>query len=187
MRLNNKGYMLVEIIISFTIAMGIAFYLMNLTFKFKNVNEDIYQSILYLKEKELITKNIMYDLEKGNITYEFQNMEYKHFEIIEVDITNLKSPEEILNNIDLKDDIYRIVLNGERNVDIEKIKEILKATEKNICEIRDYTHTSYDFEKIATEQNLKGFFTKKMLDEIKEKPEQKEEILKAIEITYQLL
>lgn len=114
-------------------------------------------------------------------------MEYKHFEIIEIDITNLKSPEEILNNIDLKEDIYRIVLNGERNVDVEKIKEILKSTEKNICEIKDLTHISYDFEKIATEQNLKGFFTKKMLKEIKEKPEQKEEILKAIEITYQLL
>ena len=59
--------------------------------------------------------------------------------------------------------------------------------QKNICEIRDLTHISYDFEKIANEQNLKGFFTRKMLEEMKENPEQKEEILKAIEITYQML
>lgn len=114
-------------------------------------------------------------------------MEHKHFEIIEIDITDLNSPEEILNHVELSENIYRIILKGERNVDIEKIKEILKSTEKNICEIRDLTHISYDFEKIAGEQNLKGFFTRKMLDEIKEKPEQKEEIMKAIEITYQLL
>ena len=78
-------------------------------------------------------------------------------------------------------------MSGNAHFLLEKIKEILKSTEKNICEIRDLTHISYDFEKIAGEQNLKGFFTRKMLDEIKEKPEQKEEIMKAIEITYQLL
>ena len=104
-------------------------------------------------------------------------MEYKHFEILEVDITNFKSPEEILNSVNLSDDIYRIVLKGERNVEVEKIKEILNAECKNICEIRDLTHLSYDFEKIAKEQNLKGFFTKKMLEELREKPEQKEEII----------
>ena len=127
------------------------------------------------------------NLEKNNITYEFQNMEYRHFKILEIDITEFKAPEEILNHIDFSDDIYRIVLKGERNIEIEKIKEILNAESKNICEIRDFTHISYDFEKIAKEQNLKGFFTKKMLDKLKENPEQKEEILKAIEMTYQLL
>lgn len=114
-------------------------------------------------------------------------MEYKHFNILEIDITKLKAPEEILNVVELSDDIYRIILKGERNVEVEKIKEILKEEKKNICEIKDLTHISYDFEQIAKEQNLKGYFTKKMLAELKEKPEQEEEILKAIEITYQLL
>ena len=41
MKLNKKGYMLVEIVIAFGIAMAIAYYLMNLTYKFKNTNEDI--------------------------------------------------------------------------------------------------------------------------------------------------
>lgn len=67
MKLNKKGYMLVEIIISFTIAMGIAYYLMNLTYKFKNVVEDIYQDTLYMKDKENITKNIMNDLDNKTI------------------------------------------------------------------------------------------------------------------------
>ena len=58
-------------------------------------------------------------------------MEYRHFEIIEVDISNFKSPDEILNHISLKDNIYRIVLSGERNVDTDKIIETLNNTEKN--------------------------------------------------------
>lgn len=127
------------------------------------------------------------ELKKNDIKYEFKNMEYRHFEIIEVDISNFKSPEEILNHISLKDDIYRIVLIGEKSVDTDKIVEILNGTEKNICEVRDLTHISYDFDSLVKEKNLKGIFTKKMLEEINENPERKEEILKAIEITYNVL
>ena len=127
------------------------------------------------------------DLKKNDIEYRFENMEYRHFEIIEVDISNFKSPDEILNHISLKDNIYRIVLSGERNVDTDKIIETLNNTEKNICEIRDLTHISYDFDSITKEKNLEGIFTKKMLEEIEKNPERKEEILKAIEITYNVL
>lgn len=127
------------------------------------------------------------DLKKNDIEYRFENMEYRHFEIIEVDISNFKSPDEILNHISLKDNIYRIVLSGERTVDTDKIIETLNNTEKNICEIRDLTHISYDFDSITKEKNLKGIFTKKMLEEIEKNPERKEEILKAIEITYNVL
>ena len=127
------------------------------------------------------------NLEKESITYEFKNMEYRHFKILEIDVSNFKAPEEILNHVDFKDNIYRVVLKGERNIETEKIKEILFAEGKNICEIRDLKHVYYDFESISKMQNLKGFFTKKMLKELSENPEQKEEIIKAIEMTYQVL
>lgn len=178
-----------------------------LDLKQKDLEKFDYVALGHIHEKKIDSSNIIYpgslvsigfdelgehgiiigNLEKDNITYEFKNMEYKHFQILEVDISEFKSPEEILSNIELGEDIYRIVLSGERNVDVEKIKEILKSTEKNICEIRDLTHMAYELEKISKEQNLKGFFTRKMLDEMKENPEQKEEIMKAIEITYQML
>lgn len=64
MKLNRKGYMLVEIIVAAVLATSIAFYLLNLTYKFKNNNEDIYHSYSYMKDKILITKNIMSDFEK---------------------------------------------------------------------------------------------------------------------------
>ncbi len=64
MKLNKKGYMLVELVLSSVLAMSIAFYLLNLTYQFKNKNEDIYESITYSSDKALITKNIMNDLDK---------------------------------------------------------------------------------------------------------------------------
>ncbi len=125
--------------------------------------------------------------EKNNITYQFQNMEYRHFVEKHVDVSLLKSPEEILHTLTFEDHIYRIFLEGVRNVSTDKIKEILLEQSKNICEIKDLTHIAYDFDKIQTEQNLKGYYTKKMLEVLKEHPEQQEEIMKAIEITYQLM
>ena len=67
MKLNRKGYMLVEIIVAAVLAMSIAYYLLNLTYKFKNTNEDVQESYYYTKDKILITKNIMSDLERGTI------------------------------------------------------------------------------------------------------------------------
>ena len=67
MHLNRKGYMLVEIVVASVLAMSIAYYLLNLTYKFKNTNEDLYQSYNYMSDKILITKNIMNDLERGTV------------------------------------------------------------------------------------------------------------------------
>ena len=104
-----------------------------------------------------------------------------------MDVSGFKTPDEILNQVDFVDEIYRVILEGSRNVSIDKIKELLNEQCKNLCEIKDQTHIAYDFEKIQTEQNLKGYFTKKMLEELEKHPEQKEEIIKAIEIAYQLM
>ena len=68
MKINKKGYMLVEIIISFTLAMSIAYYLLNLTYKFKNMDEDIYMSTIFIKDKILVTKNIMNDIDRGTVS-----------------------------------------------------------------------------------------------------------------------
>lgn len=67
MRLNRKGYMLVEIVVASVLAMGIAYYLLNLTYRFKDLDEDIYQSYLYTQNKNLIVKNVMNDLEDKTI------------------------------------------------------------------------------------------------------------------------
>lgn len=59
--------MLVEIVVSSVLAIIISYYLLNLTYKFKDKNEDLYQSYFFMSDKVLLTKNIMSDLEKGII------------------------------------------------------------------------------------------------------------------------
>lgn len=69
MKLNKKGYMLVEIILASVLAMSIAYYLLNLTYRFKDQDQDIYQSIEYNNVKNLVTKNIMNDFSGGYVSF----------------------------------------------------------------------------------------------------------------------
>ena len=55
--------MLVEIIIASVIAIGIGYYLINLTFNFSDKNDDLYESVYMISDKTVITKSIMNDLE----------------------------------------------------------------------------------------------------------------------------
>lgn len=50
-------------------------------------------------------------------------MEERHFKIIELDISNVKSASELVSMISLNDDIVRIVLKGSRYIDIADARE----------------------------------------------------------------
>ena len=41
LKLNNKGYMLVEIILASALAFGLTFFIIDLTIKLKNKNDDL--------------------------------------------------------------------------------------------------------------------------------------------------
>ena len=59
---DNKGYMLVEIIVASTIAMTMAFFLMEMTLKVVNKNNDYYVESVLLFDKNIVTKEIMDDI-----------------------------------------------------------------------------------------------------------------------------
>lgn len=60
--LNNKGYMLVEIIVASAIALTMAFFLMEMTLKIVNSNNDYYEESVLLFDKNIVTKEIMDDV-----------------------------------------------------------------------------------------------------------------------------
>ena len=66
MRLNNKGYMLVEIIMASVLAFGIAYFLLELTINLKNKNDDLLVETLVETDKGIITNMIMSDIYGGN-------------------------------------------------------------------------------------------------------------------------
>lgn len=62
MKLNNKGYLIVEIVLSATIAFAIMYFLIDLTFNFKSKSDDLYKETVFIADKNIITKTVMDDI-----------------------------------------------------------------------------------------------------------------------------
>jgi len=60
--LNNKGYMLVEIILAAALAMGVVYFITELTIKLKNKNDDLLVKTLVYTDQAIIYNKIMEDL-----------------------------------------------------------------------------------------------------------------------------
>ena len=60
--LNNKGYMLVEIILASAIAMIVAYFIIDLTIKLKNNNDDLLVKTLVYTDQAIIYNEIAEDL-----------------------------------------------------------------------------------------------------------------------------
>ncbi len=104
-KLNNKGYMLIEIILASVITFAIAFSLMNLIISFKNKNEDLYNETSILSDKISITKNIMDDL--------------KNYKIVKIETDNTSTKKIIDLKVILKND--NIIKNKRIEIESNKI------------------------------------------------------------------
>ena len=58
-RKNSKGYMLVEIILASTIAFALAYFMLELTLKLKEKNDDLLVATLMATDKTIISNKIM--------------------------------------------------------------------------------------------------------------------------------
>lgn len=127
------------------------------------------------------------EITKNDLKYEFKNMEYHHFEVKDIDISDAKIPSDVIDKLNIGEDIYQIILKGQKNLDIKELITQIKLSFTNVCDIKNETYLPYNLEEIATQKNIKGIFTKKMLELLNNEPENKEVIEKAIEITYSSL
>lgn len=66
--MNNRGYLLVEIIVACTIAMVILYFLVNITVELKNTNEDYYLKTKLETDKMIISNAIMKDIIDYDLT-----------------------------------------------------------------------------------------------------------------------
>lgn len=124
------------------------------------------------------------EITKEKLKVKFVKMDDTQFNVKTLDISNYLSPNEVLDKLDLKDDIYKIILTGVRNIDVNTLKEMIAISGKYVCEVVDKTRMDYDLKGIATQKTLKGIFTKKMLEELEKSPENEDKIMKAIEYVY---
>lgn len=131
--------------------------------------------------------NINKEENKNKIKINFIKLDNRIFEEINLDISEINSEEELIekiNSIKLEENnLYKIILTGIKNIEINK-NEINKLIEKNnIIKIKDKTEIKYNLNKLAEQKNLKGIFVKKILE--KENLDE-EELKMAIEIGLKL-
>ena len=73
-KLNNKGYMLVEIILASVIAFGVAYFILDLVIKLKNKNDDLFVDTLARTDQAIITNTIMRDIYDKNTQFSCENI-----------------------------------------------------------------------------------------------------------------
>lgn len=130
---------------------------------------------------------IVGEITKNNRKIKFVNIDNREFKEEKLDISKIISKEELvekINNLKIEPNkLYKIILIGSRNFEVD-INLINKLIENNqILKIKDNTEIGYDLEKMSRENDLKGIFVKLMLEKqansISE--ENREKIERAIE------
>ena len=91
MRLNKKGYMLVEIILASALAFGLAFFIIDLVIRLKNKNDDLLVETLITTDKTIITNKLM----------SYAELETKDFDCNKLTITD--------NTVKYKDEVIDII------------------------------------------------------------------------------
>ena len=158
----------------------------------KNKNENKLNKNNYLNNLEKNNENNFNNLQNNNLNYKnnikinFIKLDNRIFEEKNIDISEINSQEELIekiNSIKINENIFcKIILTGIKNIEI-KCNEICKLTaNENVLKIEDKTETKFDFNQLATQNNLKGIFVKKMLYKLKNEKCDKEVIKRAIEI-----
>ena len=135
---------------------------------------------------------IVGNLSKGNLQIEFVTLDEKELKELELDISEITTIEELLEKIEEvsieENKLYKIILTGKRNFEINLYKIIKMINQKEIIKIKDKTTLGYDIEKISQETTtLRGIYVKEILNKIEKEPENKEMLEKALEIGLEVL
>ena len=131
------------------------------------------------------------EIEKGNINLQFVPLDEKEFVEEKIDISDINVLEELIEKINNKEimenKLYKIILVGQRNFEIDKYKLYKNIENKNIIKIKDETNIKIDLNEIANDYTLKGLFAKEILNEMKDENIDKELLDKVTEIGMEIL
>jgi len=137
---DNKGYMLIEIIVASTIAFVMAYFLIEITVKLISKNNDYYLETVLLTDKNILTKEIMDDINSKKLIGVTVTQEHKNATLKYDDGT-----EKILNidkdNKKISYGDYEKKLSDELN-----IGDITLSTNENILTISVPAYTNYSKE-----------------------------------------
>lgn len=123
----------------------------------------------------------------------FIKIETTEFKEEELDCTEIISKEELIEKIsEIKfeeNKLYKIILNGKRNFEINTRNLYKYNLDEKIIKIKNKTKPNYNLEQIANETTLKGLFAKKINEKLNkcQTEEERKIIEKAIEIGMDIM
>lgn len=117
---------------------------------------------------------------------EFVPVDKKEFVEVEIDISDIISEEELIEKINILnyDDnkYYKIILIGNKQIEVNVNKILKNVNILNVMKVKDNTKLKIDLENISKQNSLKGIFVKDLLERLEKEPENKDTIMRAIEI-----
>lgn len=131
------------------------------------------------------------NLQNQKLELSFIPIDNKEFEELELDVTNLNDQEELtqkINTLELQENhLYKIILTGKRNFEIEILNLYKFITKPNIIKIKNKTTINYKLEQMKNNYTLKGIFIEQILDEMQKQNYSKEELEQILEIGLSVL
>lgn len=134
---------------------------------------------------------IVGNIEKGKTEIAFIPADNREFKEIELDTTEINDEEElieIINNIQLDiNNLYKVILIGKRNFEINANNILKFINKENIIKIKNKTKLNYSLEKMANENTLKGIFINEIINELGKNNYTQEELDEILEIGLSIL
>ena len=134
---------------------------------------------------------IVGEITKRENKIEFIKLDETEFVEYELDCTEIQSIEELIekiNNIKIEENkLYKIILTGKRNFEINIYNLYKYDLNEKIIKIKNQTKPNYDIEEIVRENTLKGLFAKEIMREMNKKEYSQEIIENALEIGMEIL
>lgn len=127
------------------------------------------------------------------LNIKFIPIETTEFKEQELDVTPIISKQELIekiNEINFEPNkLYKIILVGKRNFEINKYELYKYNLNEKIIKIKDKTKINYDLEKLANETTLRGLFVTEILEKLNkcQTEEERKIVEKAIEIGIDVL
>jgi len=130
------------------------------------------------------------ELEKNNLKINFIPLDETEFIEKNINISEINTEEELIEKIKTEkfeeNKLYKIILTGNKNLEINKNKILKILNNKKIIKIKDETKIEINLDKINEENNLRGYFIREILKMKDENNYSEEEINNAIEMGLQL-
>lgn len=141
-KLNNKGYMLVEIILAFALAFGIAYFILDLTINLKNKNDDLMVETLVTTDQTIIANKIMEKILENN------NIEDFDCSKISKSDQTIKYGDDLIVVVNDYAEVGDIICSNELGaINVKVSLSVKQMSDKNFDAVIDYKYDIGDKEK----------------------------------------